>query len=241
MFASNCVSLVLRAGIAIAATILAFAPASRAALYDVVSDFSPTNNPNGVWKYGTTSTLGGGFSQLAGQTTCAGEGWGSGGAIFPLIVKNLYGVTVHCNNAFVSPNELLLHPGQSGQLAVIRFTAPSADTYFFNGQFYGVEPPGASTDVHVLANSVAMFNDFVIGTGAPHLFSGSVALLAGGTLDFAVGFGPDNNYQYDATGLMAVICTGESCVSNQAPTPGALALLGLGLLGLGATRRRKAA
>ena len=51
----------LKIAIALALSPFAIAPA-QALTFDAATDFSLTNNPNGVWSYGYSSTLGGVFN-----------------------------------------------------------------------------------------------------------------------------------------------------------------------------------
>ena len=41
-------------------------------VYDAAADFSPTNNPNGVWSYGWSSSLGSTFNLDVSSTTVDG-------------------------------------------------------------------------------------------------------------------------------------------------------------------------
>jgi len=78
----------------------------------------------------------------------------------------------------------------------------------------------------------SVFDASVNGYGPANAKSyadGSISLVIGNTIDFAVGPG-GNGYDFDTTGLAAQI--------NGVPLPGAVLLLGSGLLGLAGCGRR---
>ena len=64
-------------------------------IYDAAADFSPTNNPNGVWSYGWSQTLGSMFNLDTTSTTSDGLNFwegpintGSPPGSFPLVGYN---------------------------------------------------------------------------------------------------------------------------------------------------------
>jgi hypothetical protein len=78
---------------------------------------------------------------------------------------------------------------------------------------------GDSVDVHILHDGSSIFNSTVLGSPSPTSYSGLQSIVAGDTIDFAVGFGSDGNNFSDTTGLSATLV----------PEPGTLGLVGLGL------------
>ena len=168
-------------------------------IYSAAHDFSFTLNPNSVWTYGFTYSVGGTFSPytLAGSTFFSGEegwfgpipsAWGPG---FPLVVAGPGGI----------PNVLDMGPGPSSY-TIVRWTAPSRGRWDLVGQFFGT---GFTTaDVHVLKNGAALFNSPVTGAStAP--FSLAVDVAPGDTIDFAAGPGPDGDNGGDPTGFNVTI------------------------------------
>ena len=132
-----------------------------------------------------------------------------------------------------------MDPGDSGQYADVRFTAPAAGDYSWTAHRLdaGNSFP-TTTDVHVLVNSISVADGFINLNGGGNTASFSspeVALPAGGTVDFVVGWG-NGDASYDGTGLFATV--------TAVPEPSSLTLLGLGVMSLLATgwtrsRRRR--
>lgn len=217
----------------------ALATAARA--YDPVADFSIVSNQNvaGFWSYGQTATLGGAFTllpnaELANPFNANIESWRGGaagfGGGFPTIAHNKSLVTQTFLTVTHPADELLFHPGPSGERAVLRFIAPTTATYRFQGLFTGRDSAPATTDVSILLNSLSGAPLFtaginVSGGGNTAAFDITRVLTAGDTIDFSVGYG-NSFYGNDSTGLKFGAFT---TVSSNAPEP---ATLSLGLLGL---------
>ncbi len=217
---------------------------SGAFAYDPVTDFSVGNNQNvaGVWSYGQSATLGGAFALLPTASASDAfsvniESWrgtapGFAGG-YPIISHNKTAVTQNYLTVTHPANELLLHPGPGGQYAVLRFTAPSAGVFRFQGVFTGRDSANTTTDVSLRQNlAIALFGAGinVSGGGNTAAFDVSPSLLAGDAVDFAVGYG-NGFYGNDSTGLRF----GATAVT--VPEPSAFALLALPLAGAIVRRR----
>jgi hypothetical protein len=198
---------------ALPAQTLSPGPAPARVQYDAVKDFSITANPNGVWTYGWTSSLGSPLTPYTVTDTSTIPGisaWlaaGTYSANPPYVAHNDTGVVI-CPGFCVPPNDLHLHPGPNGEYSVVRWTAPSSGTIVIQGVFEGLEPDGpTSTDVHVLHNSSrSLLRGPINSYRQPLAFSGILLRVAAGdTVDFAVGFGSDGNYNGDSTGIRFVI------------------------------------
>jgi len=203
--------------------------------FDAAADFSPTANPNGVWSYGFMPAgglytdfalydLGGPAPDIPGL-----DAWrhtaGSSDPRVPAVAHNGGSSTLYAYGDIVlPPGEMHLHPGPEGQQTVVRFTAP------FDGDFHIVvvfsvgDPPGGgcttTTDVHVRKNGISLFDGDVNGNTSPtdsEHFDNSVPLIAGDTVDFAVGFG-NGNYDCDTTFLDATISAGQAPAPTPTPT-----------------------
>ena len=154
-------------------------------LYDATADFSLSQNPNGPWTAGWTSTLGSAFNPFTtGAAASNGfQVWNS-----PAIdttglsfAKNLGAVQYG-----IPTGSLTLHPGPQNQYAVLRFTAPSTGTYDLSAQFFTGD--SGDTDANILLNGNASSPlMYAVTTGGNPVFAKQITLNAGDTLDFVVG------------------------------------------------------
>ena len=233
-------------GLTLLALGLAALPAA-AQTYDAAADFSAVNNANGVWSYGYEDTLGSSLNLFTDQfaPTATTSGWNKNIQYsVPMVIKNS-GAAPDSGFAdlVIAPGQLVFHPGPQDQFGVVRFTASQSGLYTLNSSFVPVTTDGTTTDVHVLENGVSLFDGLVTGTyNAPHGTSfgpSALSLNAGDTVDFAVGYGANQNFYSDSTGLSATL------TRSDAPVPEASTTVSLGLmlaLGLGAAviaRRKK--
>jgi len=150
----------------LAALVIFSLPANRVfggTVYDAVSDFSASANPNGVWSYGWSATLGGPLNLYTiSDSTCykGDSAWGeypcSGGDIPPPKLSHnntnhVISLAPHFPNITIPPTLLLLHPGPAGEYSVLRWTAPSSGLFRISTIFSGLDFDGpTSTDVHIL-------------------------------------------------------------------------------------------
>lgn len=200
--------------------LLAAAPLAHAVVYDVATDFSLASNPNGVWTYGYSGTLGGTLN-LYDQAAIDGVGnntWRS------TVVQSL-GAPVDWKR---TDGTTAFHPGPNGEYSIYRFTAPSLGTYNLSVIFSGID--STTTDVHVLQGSNSLFSGNINGFGSTSSYATSLSLAANDIVDFAVGFG-NGSFYYDSTGIAATL--------TPVPEPETYALLlsGLVLVGFAARRR----
>ncbi len=213
---------------------LGSADRALAATFSNTADFSASSNPNGVWTYGSTPTLGGAFTPFTTQgTNGALAGWV--GPTQASLVQNVTSSPFSAASADWFPGEMNLHPGSDGAASVLRFRAPATTLYDVSAVFYGIDAYPTSTDVHVLINGVSVFDALVNsyrGAGQSHTHT-NLALAADDTVDFVVGWGANGSYYYDATGLSVTI--------TQVPEPGTLLLVlsGLGVAGACARSRSR--
>jgi hypothetical protein len=198
-----------------------------ASAYSAAGDFSTAANPNGVWSYGSSTTLGSAFipSTISTNTYMgfALEGWlgNSDSSLTPYVLYNSTTNNVNNNPTTVyQPGQLAEHPGAQGQYEVVRWTAPFSGTFGITATFSGLSSLGDSADVHILLDGSSIFNSTVIGSPSPTSYSGLQNIIAGDTIDFAVGFGTNGNNANDTTALSATITV---------PEPGTFGLVGLGL------------
>jgi len=183
---------------------------------DPAHEFSIAKNPNGLWSYGSTTTLGGPFT------------------LYPQALVNLQGVqgkdlwnvgTTDCTDSqtpyagrspeqqtqppafIIFPVDTVdMHPGCHGEDTVVRFTASLGGNYRLRGSFEGIDECCPTTDVHIRLNSATSLLDGNInGFGQVVLFDLQQQVSASDTIDFIVGFGTDGNYFNDSTALQLAI------------------------------------
>lgn len=188
--------------------------------YDAAAQFSGTDNPNGVWSYGCTESLGAAF-QLYTQQIGSISGlydWTTAPCVPPDDPHRAPSLAYNSTDAGVTPvppgsvtfpaHALSFHPGPQGQFSVLRFTAPASGNYQVKAVFWGDDFVGpTTTDVHVLHNGLGLYTSEVYGFGpsSDQSFTTTVSLAAGDTIDFTVGDGTDGNFYNDTTGVSAVI------------------------------------
>ncbi|MBN1443982.1 MAG: glycoside hydrolase family 2, partial [Planctomycetes bacterium] len=104
-----------------------------------------------------------------------------------------------------APGQLAFHPGQRGEYAVVRWTAPADDAVQVTAVFQSIAER-ATTDVHVLHGGRELFAGgiHVLGGGGEQRFEGRIAVRAGDALDFCCGFG-NGDYGADTTALDVTI------------------------------------
>lgn len=213
--------------------------AARAAqTSDVAADFSSTDNPNGVWRYGWSSALGTPFvlstdhAVREGVDTWRGDLAADGN---PGAYHNATGSTILLSGTgSIGPGQFALHPGPNGEYAIARYVAPEAGSASIASSFTGEDIFGTTTDVHVLLNGTSVFDASISGFGPSSAvpFASLFDVSPGDTIDFAVGFG-NGNFNNDTTGLAATIAL------VPVPEPSSLLLVELGLAALVLVARRR--
>src|SRR5262245_5218295 len=104
----------------------------------------------------------------------------------------------------------MMHPGPSGELGVLRYTAKVAGKHTLAVTFTGrsvAQGYPTTSDVSVRQGSVVKFtqNLNVSPVGNAASYGAVFELNAGDTIDLAVGRGSNNDYRWDATGVDAVV------------------------------------
>ncbi len=112
------------------------------------------------------------------------------------------------------PGQLAFHPGQYGEYAVVRWTAP-ADEKVELSAAYKTIAERATTDVHLLHNGKPLFDSLINleGKGPEASFSVAIDVKAGDTIDSVCGWG-NKNYGADTTALTVVVKSPSGKVWN---------------------------
>jgi hypothetical protein len=185
---------------------------------DVTAGFvAPVINPNGPWSYGWSTTLSAPFTVY---TAFSENGYanipGSAGVLWwyintsPSLCFNPMAAMYTFSGITLGPGALGMHPGPAGQYSIARWTAPATGRYVVTATFSGIQTPLTTTDVHVRHNQSDLPSGagFINVNNMGNVFTfpaSSVDVMAGDTIDFAVGFG-NGTYIQDTTGLTASVC-----------------------------------
>jgi len=189
---------VICAAICLAANLCLAAPLT----YDVAADFSATNNPNGVWSYGWSSTLTSAFNLYLNHgifdDAIPVDVWaGSNFPYSPNVSHNGTENPITHPTIIWQPGQFSLHPGDSGEYSYARWTAPNAGTFDIDAMFTGIDR--TTTDVHVLHNGISLFDGLVNGLDNTSSFSTTVRVGRSDIIDFAVGYGVNQSHTSDTT------------------------------------------
>ena len=163
--------------------------------YSTSTAFSNLNNPNGVWSYGFKSTVTGTFTAYTKSFNYGT--YNSWYNVFdnPSFMYNYSNSTVYG----VAPKESSLHPGSSGEISVLRWTAPQAGTISIKGSFKAGDT--GAVDVYVLKNTSTLFSK--TSTLITESYDQTTTVAIGDTIDFQVGNA--GNFTSDATPIDGVI------------------------------------
>lgn len=144
----------------------------------------------------------------------------------PCIIRNGTAHPISGLGITWAPGELSFHPGQLGEYAALRWTAPADEAIELTAGFVTIAER-ATTDVHVLHNGKELFAGFVNvrDGGRQAQFQRSVSVHKGDVIDCACGYG-NGDYGADTTALAVVIKTAGGKVYDAAadfslaPQPG---------------------
>ncbi len=167
--------------------------------YNLTNEFSLTNNPNGVWSYGSKPSVNGSFtifSNIRNDAVNNFFGWNfsSSGAEYDIcVIKNYSGNFVYG----VPSGYVTLHPGPnpSNIHTVVRWTAPISGTISIQGSYLAGD--SGLVDLYIVQNSITFWSQ--TSTSNAHNFNEAKTVNAGDTIDFVVG--NSDNYFGDSTPL----------------------------------------
>jgi hypothetical protein len=227
--------------ISCAASLALAVPVHASVVADFAADFSSVSNPSGAWSYGYVAAPGA-TPTLSTFVTSYGpanqvKAWSPSGTFWPTVALNTGATPVSfgAGNAItLAAGQGLLHPGATGLLANVRYTAAFAFTGVLDVAFSGVDAVGTSTNVYVLRNGSSLFGGNIDGNGQTLAYAAPISLAAGDVVDFAVGWGSNGNYIDDSTGFRASFLT----ATVPEPASWAMLVVGFGMMG-GALRRSR--
>jgi hypothetical protein len=219
---------------------------TASAQYDPVAQFSPVNNPNGVWSYGFESVpLGSPFTLFPaslpvpsspGPNIVAWEApaFGPTGVYYNQTAASQT-VTIGTEVSLFSSGTLAMNTGPNDQFALVQFTAPANGFYQINGTFQGIDPSGTLSSVYLLVNNAPVISATVSGFGVASdqtLATGPILLAAGQTLAYAVGGNPSDS-------MTALLDAQVAAVAVPEPSSYALLVLALAPLAIRGWHIRK--
>ena len=185
------------------------------ALLDYEAGWVAGTNPNGVWRYGWSSTLTGPITLFSRNHVPKVDNglqhmWddpANNEGFAPHVSRNSGGDYDDGNVVVYRRRQGL--PGAGGTFAHVVFTAPSLGLYTVAATFYA-QQYAINADVEVLVRGKLKFSDTLTNMGESHSFAQRFLLKAGQTVDFVVG--PNGQYELHAanTGLEAVISGGHA-------------------------------
>lgn len=209
------------------------APVALPAQYAPNTAFASGTNPSGPWSFGWKSTPTSGFAAF-GVYHYFPNFYGPGLDYARWSDGSTYGGAYYYNGTVGAGNGVVaLHPGFSGEIATVRFTAPTTASYTFAGSFmYSFL---TSSDAYVVLNDAMTLASGFINGGSPTLsFNLLLSLTAGDRVDFLVGTG-GNGYTSDST----ILDLSADEMASTVPEPASLALVGTGLAGVLVVGRRR--
>ena len=166
---------------------------------DVTTDFATIANPNGAWTYGyalgdPTAADAGAivvFSAVSNATPSVPAWYDPANSVLGAPAAWRNDSTATANG--ILPGEFAMHPGNAGEYAVARWTAPAAGAYTVTLRFKAGD--SGDTNGLLLHNGVPLVTEDSTSTDAVHDLV--VTLAAGDRVDVAVGSKGD--FRFDST------------------------------------------
>ncbi len=155
--------------------------------YNARQDFSEVDNPNGVWSYGYSYTLGGSMEVYPDYLTdYTGEStWRDDNLNDTHDIPNISERDVTFWGFTLGPDDLIIHPGPDSEYSIIRWTAPDDGTVDVEAGFAGIH--FGNTEVFVYHNADMLYDAALYGYAVATPFNDNLSVNAGDTIDFAVG------------------------------------------------------
>jgi len=212
-------------------------PAVQAASWNLADDYSTANAAGSAWTFGWESSVGGTFTQYDYSYTNGSNSlqWVDSSISSDYSIPTVWKNTSTGNTTIdgVAYGQVSLHPGESGQFSVVKWTASSAGTYTVSYSF-GEGDSGWMSYYIVIGGVV-----YTYWLDDASTESGTITLIlaAGDTIEFIVGANIGYDYFYYGNTPLDVTITGSDSEADAVPEPAAMLLLGFGLAGLAAARK----
>jgi hypothetical protein len=165
--------------------------------YDAGRDFSWTQNPNGVWTYGWSATLGGPLHQYKDLIRVMGQFLWEDNSITVANDPNLGYNARTTPFQYFPPRCMLMHPGPQNQISNCVWTAPAAGIYTIQSTFVAIWTGGPHG--YLLENGVKISDSLLTQNRPWSVALNAVTLAAGDKIDAALGVGSDGVYFNDNT------------------------------------------
>ena len=161
--------------------------------FNATTDFPGTQNPNGVWSYGSNPE---GFIPFNDQLNESGlVGWGEfdEGESEPNFLYNPTTADVTFAGVTYPPGQLAFTPGEFGENSQLLFTPTADGLYHFTALFRGLDNANATIEVFAGGNEYLNTNVTGSGVNSTQFISGAVQLTAGDPIFITVFPGPDQS------------------------------------------------
>ncbi len=201
--------------------------------FNLSRDFLVNVNPSGVWSYGWKQNLGGSFALLSAVRTFSSDNgvtiraWELSTYNLPVVAKVTGNATaISDGGRFTAPpGTVYFAPGADEtpqNFGVIRFIAPSNGNYqvatVVNPLFDSTR--SRDSDFHVVKNGSEIYGTFLPPNFGTNAFFGVMALIAGESVDFAIGRGSDGTTIDTGLKISVVITPTTNAVSITNVPPG---------------------
>jgi hypothetical protein len=234
---------------ALMAAAIAISSPAHATLYNLASDWSDSNNPNGTWSYGPGLAH---FAQPVVPNSLNGAAangfWGATGDFntAPFIVRTTSSGSVTgggYNDGDFQAGDVIAHGPNDGSFVAINWTAPVAGTISFSSAlWYAHSPVARSQDISAFLGAtslggVSVFNGITRATPITSLSGSSLAVASGDILSFR--FAKSAGQQFGSlTGIDATVDFSPSSI-GAVPEPASWAMLIIGFGAVGSAMRRR--
>jgi hypothetical protein len=175
---------------------------------DAKAQFSSTENPHSVWRYGWSSTLGGPLHVYHDLYDVHGAELWSDASIVDSTCPHVSYYPLNVPYLNIEPHSMYMHPGPGNQFSHCVWTAPATGVYNIRARFTSIST--GDPRAYILKNGNPI-DDSQLTQGNAWVFSrNTVALAAGDTIDAAVGVGPSNSFVSDETKFSFTITRGAN-------------------------------